>query len=97
MAITSKKEMIEISWQIHDEVERQYLAHPANKSEIGWSEKQRLLLADMAIHLLQTALSSDEIDKEKLQNNLYSILTISDQYLPGRGLRELAKGIYDSS
>jgi len=51
-------------------------------------------LADMALHLLQTALNSGEIELDKLKNNLHSILTISDQFLPNAGLKDSTEKLY---
>ena len=59
-----------------------------------WLDKQRLLLADMAIHLLQTALKPGEIELDKLRNNLHAIMTISDGFLPHAGLKEARSTIY---
>jgi hypothetical protein len=68
-------------------VETAYLNINATKGDDEWLEKQRILLADMALHLLQTALNPSELEHDKLKNNLYSILTISDQFLPNIGLK----------
>lgn len=78
-------------WRIHGIVEDAYRRHPATKGEppcADWLEKQRLLLADMAIHLLQTSLRPGDIALDQLRNNLHAILTISDQFLPQAGLKE---------
>lgn len=56
--------------------------------------EQRLLLADMAIHLLQTALKRGDIELDKLRNSLHAILTISDQFLPQAGLKQATANIY---
>jgi hypothetical protein len=44
-------------------------------------ERRRLLLADMAIHLLQTAIAPGEIELDKLRNNLHAIRTLADPLL----------------
>jgi hypothetical protein len=81
--------LIRMGWEIHGAVEEAYLCNPATKNTPAeWSEKQRLLLADMAIHLLQTALKPGSIELEKLKNNLHAILTLSDQFLPHAELRK---------
>jgi hypothetical protein len=59
-----------------------------------WLDKQRLLLADMAIHLLQTALKPGDMELDKLRNNLHAILTLSDGFLPYAGLKGATAGIY---
>ncbi len=61
-----------------------------------WLEKQRILLADMSLHLLQTSISPGEIELDKLRNNLHSILTITDQFLPQANLKKATEKLYDS-
>lgn len=56
-------------------------------------ERQRMLLADMATHLLQTALKPGPIELDKLRNNLHAILTISVRFLPGAGLKGATAGL----
>lgn len=46
--------IVATGWRIHDAVEDSLLRHPATKGSADWPDKQRLLLADMAIHLLRT-------------------------------------------
>ena len=81
MTEEQKQALIAQSWQMHEIVEQCYLNDPSVKGNDP-AEKQRLLLADMALHLLQTALNPGEIKLDKLTNNLHSIMTIADQYLP---------------
>ncbi|NRA62586.1 MAG: hypothetical protein HRU25_17135 [Psychrobium sp.] len=73
-----REPLIKTSWELHSVIEESYLQHSAVEGDEQWSDKQRILLADMAIHLLQTALKPGEVELDKLQNNLYSILTISE-------------------
>lgn len=78
-------------WHIHGIVEEAYRRHPATRTSppsADWLEKQRLLLADMAIHLLQTALAPGELAPGQLKNNLHAILTIADGFLPQAGLKD---------
>ncbi|GLB50336.1 hypothetical protein [Neptunitalea lumnitzerae] len=82
MTEKEKREMIATSWELHAKVEAAYLAHPAKMGEADWLDKQRLLMADMALHLLQTAVYPDEIRLDKLRNNMNAILTIGDRFLP---------------
>ena len=70
------------------------LANGAVKNSPEWLEKQRLLLADMALHLLQTSVKPGDIDLEKLTNNLHAILTITDQFLPHAGLKTATSDLY---
>jgi hypothetical protein len=87
MTDEQKEALIAQSWQMHEIVEQGYLDESAKNSSQRL-EKQRLLLADMALHLLQTALNPGDIKLDKLTNNVHSIMTIADQYLPDA---ELAK------
>ena len=73
--------MIAAGWEIHAAVEESIFSGAANPLE-----RNRLLLADMAIHLLQTALKPGDIELDKLRNNLHAILTLSDRLLPDAGL-----------
>ena len=89
-----KKALVEMSWGMHGEVEAAYLAHVAKQGDSDWSDKQSLLLADMALHLLQTALAEQGLCSEKLRHNLNAILTISDHFLPQAELRAAADKLY---
>ena len=89
-----KDKIIATSWQLHSQVEKAYMENSATKVDESWHEKQRLLLADMALHLLQTALNPNEIKLDKLQNNLHAILTISDQFLPHAELKAATEKLY---
>lgn len=87
-----RDEITRKGWEIHAGVENAYLSHPATKNvPIEWMEKQRLLLADMAIHLLQTAIKPGTIELEDLKNNMHAILTVSDQFLPHAELKKAAE------
>ncbi len=48
----------------------------------------------MALHLLQTALNPGEIKDDKLKNNVYSILTIADQFIPDAELAKAKEKIF---
>ena len=89
-----KKEILAMSRTAHDLTESSYQMDSAIKGEVGWTEKQRVLLADMALHLLQTALRDGVLSEDDLKRNLFSILTISDQFIPGQGLKAVAEGLY---
>ena len=89
-----RENLIKTSWELHSRVESSYLNNPATKGDNEWLEKQRILLADMAIHLFQTAMNSGNIDLDKLKNNLHSILTISDQFLPDAELKNATDKLY---
>ena len=90
----TKADILKTSWGIHRTVEERLLSHPATRDSHDWHDKQRLLLADMAIHLLQTALEPGDIELDKLRNNLHAVLTISDQFLPHAGLKHATGKIY---
>ena len=90
-----RNKLIKTSWQLHSLVEDSYLNNSATKGDQEWLEKQRNLLADMAIHLLQTAMKPGSIELDKLKNNLHSILTITDQFLPHSGLKEATDKLYE--
>lgn len=90
-----RNKLIKTSWQLHSLIEDSYLNNSATKGDEEWLEKQRILLADMAIHLLQTAMKPGSIELDKLKNNLHSILTITDQFLPHSGLKEATDKLYE--
>jgi hypothetical protein len=90
----TRADIIKTSWGMHRVVEERLLGHPATRDSHDWLDKQRLLLADMAIHLLQTALKPGEIELDKLRNNLHAVLTISDRFLPHAGLKQATGNLY---
>ena len=85
-----KNEIVVLGRKAHDLTECAYRKHASTRGESGWTEKQRILLADMALHLLQTALRDGELSADELKRNLYSILTVSDQFIPEYGLKASA-------
>lgn len=89
----SREQILELSRDAHDLTEAAYRAHPAVRGEAAWPDKQRLLLADMALHLVQTAMRGGQLDTARLQDNLYSILTISAPFLPEKELARYADAI----
>jgi hypothetical protein len=94
MTEAERDEIIANSWTAHKIVENRYLADPSVAGDDEWPAKQRVLLADMSLHLLQTALNPGELDIEKLKNNLFSILTIADKFLPDAELADATKKIF---
>jgi hypothetical protein len=82
-----RNEILQLGRQAHGLTESAYRQHPSTRGESGWTEKQRILLADMALHLLQTALKDGGLPLDGLKRNLYSILTVSDQFVPECGLK----------
>ncbi|MEG3658944.1 hypothetical protein V5097_16150 [Arenibacter palladensis] len=94
MTKEEKLKLLEASWELHSQVETSYLNNPANKGDTAWLEKQRLLLADMALHLLQTSIKPGEIKLERFRDNLNAILTIADQFLPKADLKKATEKLY---
>ena len=89
-----KLKLLKTSWELHDQVEAAYLKHQAKQGEDEWLEKQRFLLADMALHLLQTSVKPGALKQERLRDNLHAILTIADQFLPEADLKKATKKLY---
>ena len=92
----NKLELIKTSWELHEQVETTYLNHKAKLGDDDWLEKQRFLLADMALHLLQTSVKPGELKLERLRDNLHAILTISDHFLKDVDLLKVTEELYDS-
>lgn len=91
-----KKKILSLSKNAHDLTEEFYQQNLSMRGDSGWRDKQRILLADMALHLLQTALKGGEISEEGLKRNLFSILTISDQFIRDHDLKSFAEELYTS-
>jgi hypothetical protein len=94
MEESTRQEILALGSSAHRLTERSYQQDPSTPGDPGWRDKQRILLADMALHLLQTAMKAGELSAEDLQRNLYSILTIADPFLPGARLKAVADGLY---
>ena len=92
-----KLKILNTSWDLHSKVETSYLNNSARSGDNKWLEKQRILLADMALHLLQTSINPGEIKLDKLRNNLHAILTITDQFLPKADLKKATKRLYENN
>lgn len=90
----NRQEILAMSRTAHSLTEKTYQEDPSKRGDPGWEEKQRILLADMALHLLQTSLKEGELSEEGLKRNLYSILTISDQFIGGHDLKAVADKLY---
>jgi len=98
MDANKRTQFIKTAWDIHAEVEASYHQHPAIRGDgDAWQEKQRLLLADMALHLLTTALKPGDLEHDLLRNNLHAILTISDNFLPEAQLKTAVENLYEKS
>lgn len=92
----TRKEILSMSRTAHKLTEVSYQQNISKRGDSDWSEKQRILLADMALHLLQTALKEGEFSEEDLKRNLFSILTISDQFIQDVDLKTFAQELYSS-
>lgn len=91
-----RREILSLAKSAHDLTESSYQKDSSRRGEPGWAGKQRTLLANMALHLLQTALRDGELSEEGLKRNLFSILTISDQLIPGHELKNVADKLYSA-
>lgn len=88
-----KKEALALAAQAHSMVEKSYQDLRMIKGEEGRLEQKRFLLADLACHLLQDALSGEKVNTDSLQRHLYAILTISDCFLPEQELKEKTQSL----
>ena len=81
-----RSELIAMGWKIHAAVEASGFRHAAAGADgvapAHAQERQRMLLADMAIHLLQTAIAPGALDLDRLQDNLHAIVTVGNKFLP---------------
>ncbi len=91
----TRNEILAMGRKAHAMTESAYQQILAKPGVPDWSEKQRILLADMALHLLQTALSDGDLSEANLKRNLFSILTISDQFVIGHDLKIVADKLFD--
>jgi hypothetical protein len=89
-----REEILSLGRTAHGLTELSYQQDTSVRGEPGWAGKQRILLADMALHLLQSSLKSGELSEEDLKRNLFSILTISDQLIPDHDLKVVADELY---
>jgi hypothetical protein len=84
---STRAHLIKTGWEIHRVVEEELIDHTDRL------ERRRLLLADMAIHLLQTAIAPGDTELDKLRNNLHAILTLADPFLPHAALKKATEKI----
>lgn len=80
--------------EAHALTESAYRQHPSIRGDAHWPDKQRILLADIALHLLQTALREGDVPVDELKRNLYAILTIADQFVPAADLKASADRLH---
>lgn len=91
-----RHEILAMSRTAHSLTEAAYQQDLSTRGDLGWTEKQRILLADMALHLLQTSLKDGDLSEEGLKRNLFSILTISDLFVHDHDLKAIADELYTS-
>lgn len=94
MDASIKQNILSMSHTAHALTEAAYQQHSAVRGEPAWADKQRILLADMALHLLQTALHEGELSEAHLRRNLYAILNIADQFVEEIDLKMVADAVY---
>jgi hypothetical protein len=87
----ARKQALALGREAHALTETAYRADRAIKGGPGWDDKQRILMADMSLHLLQTSLQEGELDLGRLKQNLYAILTIASPFLPSHELARQAE------
>lgn len=90
---TTRQQALALGREAHALTESAYRADPAIQGGPLWDEKQRILMADMSLHLLQTALQEGELDLPRLKQNLYAILTIAAPFLPSHDLARHAQAL----
>ncbi len=88
-----RQRLLALGGEAHGLTETAYRADPAIKGGAGWHDKQRILMADMSLHLLQTALQEGDLDTARLKQNLYAILTIAAPFLPAHDLARHADAL----
>lgn len=96
MAPTDRQRILELIHEAHATVEKAYLAHPATKTSMDWLEKRKFLLADLSLHMVQATMQ-EPVDKELIKRYLYSILTISHDFLPEAGLLATADRVVSTA
>ena len=91
-----RNEILSMARTAHGLTEASYREDPSKRGDPGWAEKQRILLADMALHLLQTSLKEGELSEGDLRRNLFSILILSDPFIEGHDLKAVADELYSA-
>jgi hypothetical protein len=88
-----RQELLILSWSMQDKVEQAILHHAAAANDTTYSDKQRLLLSDMALQLLQTALKPGRLESEDLISNLNDILLLSNEFIPHVDLSTMSNSL----
>ncbi|MEJ8755794.1 hypothetical protein WG947_02200 [Pontibacter sp. H259] len=82
MNTENRKQVLKLVDAAHAKVESYYPETPVFKNTPEWTEKRRLLLADLALHLAQDALKGETITESSLKNHLFATLKISGEFFP---------------
>ena len=88
-----KKEILQLIDNAHHIIEEGHQELGLLKGEAAALKQRQFLLADMACHLAQDAMSDDIMNSQSLKNRLYAILTICDDFLPEKDLKLKAEEI----
>ncbi len=89
----AKQNILKLAGETHNLAEEAYLKLQISSGSKATQEQRQFLLADMACHLIQDAMSDDIINSQSLKNRLYAILTICDGFLPESDLKSVADKI----
>ena len=81
-----KKKILHLVNDAHHLIEEGHQELRLLKGEQATLKQRQFLLADMACHLIQDAMSDDLMNSQSLKNRLFAILTICDDFLPGKDL-----------
>lgn len=66
-------------------------------TESDYWERKKLVLADLSLHLAQTALRSGPLNTQELQRQLFSVLTLANGFLPAVDLKPTAEALFAAS
>ncbi|MDG1039845.1 MAG: hypothetical protein P8H13_09565 [Polaribacter sp.] len=89
----AKQNILKLTEEAHKIAEETYRELQVNEGSKPTLEQRQFLLTDMACHLIQDALSDNIMNSQSLKNRLYAILSISDDFLPDKKLKEYADKI----
>ncbi|UOQ53992.1 hypothetical protein [Hymenobacter cellulosivorans] len=66
-------------------------------AESDYWERKKLVLADLSLHLAQTALRRGPLNAQELQRQLFSVLTLANGFLPTIDLKPTAEALFAAS
>lgn len=89
----AKQKILKLINETHKISEDTYLKLQVEAGSKSTIEQRQFLLADMACHLIQDAMSDDIMNSQSLKNRLYAILTICDDFLPESALKAKAEDL----